>query len=60
MDAVRSANSRKFAIILRVIIYLVYRMYKESLDDAVKHHVDIKGRFVRDEFAKSSCCDSCL
>lgn len=30
MDAVRSANSRKFAIVLRVIIYLVYRMYKDS------------------------------
>lgn len=33
---------------------------KNHLDDAVKHHVDIKGRFVRDEFAKSSCCDSRL
>ncbi len=60
MDAVRSANSRKFAIVLRVIIYLVYQCIKNHLDDAVKHHVDIKGRFVRDEFAKSSCCDSCL
>lgn len=40
MDAVRSANSRKFAIVLRVIILFI-ECIKNHLDDAVKHYVDI-------------------
>lgn len=36
MDAVRSADSRIFAIVLRVIIYLFIECIKNHLDDAAK------------------------
>lgn len=36
MDAVGSANSRIFAIVLRVIIYLFIECIENHLDDAVK------------------------
>ena len=36
MDAVRSANNRIFAIVLRVIIYLFIECIKNHLDDVAK------------------------
>lgn len=36
MDAVRSADIRIFAIVLRVIIYLFIECIKNHLDDAAK------------------------
>lgn len=36
MDAVRSANSRIFSIVLRVMIFLIIECIKNHLDDAAK------------------------